>query len=132
MERATKRSRLSEEIWAGLAVTLFGILFVVCLPAIIPALAVSQWRDDRRLRAAARVFACLDCGAVIGDKAIRLAEAAWSQHRACMHAENSGVLFKHSRRRIVRRLHAICPRCGARYRFAGRESIFVAIGRNEW
>lgn len=116
----------------GLVVILASFLTVVFLPVILPVVAVSQWLSQWRMRAAARMFACPACGAVIGIEALRLAEEAWGHHMAEMHRENPGVRFRRSPQRIVRHLNAICPHCGARYQFVERERTFVAIGPNSW
>ena len=116
----------------SLTVVLVGILLVVFLPVILPVVAIDHWLSHRRMQAAARVFACPACGAVIGIEALRLAEEAWGSHMAEMHRKNPGIRLKRSPQRIMRHLHAICPHCGARYQFIEHERAFAAIGPNTW
>jgi hypothetical protein len=116
----------------GLALILAGFLFVVFLPVILPVVAIDHWLTGRRMQAAARVFACPACGAIIGIEAIRLAEETWGSHMAEIHEKNPGIRFRRSPQRIVRHLHAICPHCSARYQFVEREKAFTAIGPNTW
>ncbi|MEJ2117354.1 MAG: hypothetical protein P8Y36_05385, partial [Alphaproteobacteria bacterium] len=116
----------------GLTTVLAGILLVVFLPVILPVVAVSQWLSQWRMRAAARIFACPACGAVIGVEAIRLAEEAWGSHMAELQGRNPGIRIRRTPQRITRHLHVICPHCGARYQFIEREKTFTAIGPNTW
>ncbi|MEJ2123395.1 MAG: hypothetical protein P8Y67_04970 [Alphaproteobacteria bacterium] len=116
----------------GLVIILAGFLLVVFLPVIIPVVAVSHWLSRRRMQAAARVFACPACGAVIGAEAIQLAEEAWGSHMAELQGRNPGIRIRRNPQRITRHLHVICPHCGARYQFIEREKTFTAIGPNTW
>jgi hypothetical protein len=116
---------MKEQRWLGLTIVLMLVVFAVCLPVIVPVVAVQHALYYWRMRAAARKFACLSCGSYLGSDAIRLADEAWSQHFSDLQAKNPGVRF---RTRIVRDLRAICPHCGARYGFLERERTFVALG----
>lgn len=121
-----------QKILARLAFILLGVLLVLCLPVIIPAVAVDQWLYNRRLRAAARAFACPACGSVIGDAALHLADEAWAAHISSQAPDASMPAHKNSGPRILRHLRALCPHCGARYDFNERKKIFTPIGASTW
>jgi hypothetical protein len=101
----------------GLTIVLMGAVSVVCLPIILPVVAVLQILHYRRMRAAARKFACLSCGSYLGSEAIRLADEAWQRYFSDKRAHNPDVRFRTGIPRIVRQFRAICPHCGARYDF---------------
>lgn len=109
---------------------LLGVVFIACLPLIIPAAAILHWLHQRRLHTAARRFACASCGTILGDEAIRLADEAWFRHRAGMTEKEPGTVFRRGALRIVRHVDAICPRCGARYKFVERGEIFAALDQD--
>jgi predicted RNA-binding Zn-ribbon protein involved in translation (DUF1610 family) len=111
-----------------LTMVLLGVFFIAGLPLIIPAAAILHWLHRRRLHAAARLFACPACGAILGDEAIRRADEAWSRHWADLGEKNPGIRFRTGPQRIIRQIDAICPQCGAGYKFAGRGKIFAAPG----
>jgi hypothetical protein len=117
--------------WFDLAFVLFAVVFVVLLPVILPAIAILDALDTRRMRAAARKFACLSCGSYLGDEAIRLAEEAWRQDMSEKHANDPGLRLLRRSPRIVRHLFAICPRCGARYGYDHRKRTFVPLGKGQ-
>jgi RNase P subunit RPR2 len=71
------------------------------------------------LVAAARRFACTDCGAIIGDAGVDRADALWHEHMKTLMAQNP-----HVRMRVARDLDAVCTACGARYRFEPATSTF--------
>jgi len=104
----------------GIAIILLAIILVVFLPVIIPVVALLDRAYRRRMRAAACAFTCLSCGSILGLESIRLADAAWSEHLRGLQAKYPWTRF-----RLVRRVHAICPACGARYTFLERERTFV-------
>lgn len=93
------------------------VALLVCMPLILPFVLLSVERDRRRLRRAANTFACLKCGNAIGAAGVKLADAAVAAEAAEFARLHPGI-----RRRTVRSLDAICPRCGARYSF-NREAL---------
>lgn len=93
-------------------------LLAVLLPAIVTAAAFSHHRDVRRMTAVASRWRCRSCGTVLGAEAVRRADAAWARHL--------GERLPLGRLRMVRLVHAICPGCGARYRWLRRERAFAA------
>ncbi len=92
--------------------------FICLLPVILPLLALTQAIDERRKRMAASGQDCVICGARLGTAAITLGDAAW---RAQMAAEP----YQGGYRRIVRRLHALCPGCGAHYEWQPDRRCFT-------
>ncbi len=106
----------------GLLILALAIGLVLLLPVILPAVAVLQARYERRLRAAAERFACLRSGDRLGSVALARADAAWSEHFASLRREHPTWRF-----RLVRNLHALCPRCGRRYHFDEPAGRFVAL-----
>jgi hypothetical protein len=104
----------------GLHVIVLTVLLIVLLPAIIPLVGLSHSVYRRRLIAAARALACLSCGAVLGLESIRLADAAWDAHTRELRVKHPTIRF-----RVVLRVHAICPVCGAQYTFLERDTALV-------
>ncbi|MGI4946742.1 MAG: hypothetical protein ACRYHQ_40325 [Janthinobacterium lividum] len=84
---------------------------LVALPILIPILAVDQAVTRRRKLAALAAAPCAVCGSSLSPDALDLADAGWGPAQA---AQPTMRL-----RRVVRRLHAICPVCGARYEWDG-------------
>jgi hypothetical protein len=108
-----------QRIGIAFLVIVLMLLSPVLIPFAIVIAAVSHKRYLRRLHAAAGQFACPACGEILGAEAIRLADAACGEYMQQFYER--GV-----RPRVVRRLHAICARCGARYTFMEAERTFVA------
>jgi hypothetical protein len=106
----------------AIAIIFVVTVLLVFLPVIIPVVALLHLAYRKRLRATACVFACLSCGGILGLESIRLADAAWDEHIRELRAKHPSIRF-----RLVRHLHAICPRCGVRYTFLERERTFVQI-----
>ena len=100
------------------AVCLCFVLLLFTIPLVAHVL-VSQ--EKRKRLEAAEHTRCSACGGILGAEAIRLADAAWDQYVAKLREENPGVRF-----RLVRTLDAICPHCGARYRYAKDCGAFQA------
>jgi hypothetical protein len=123
---------MNKRRWLGLAIALMGAVLVICLPVILPVIAILQALYYWRMRAAAGKFTCLSCGSYLGSEAIRLADEAWTQFLSGKGANNPGVRFLRRKPRTVRHLRAICPLCGARYDFAERERTFIALRNDVW
>jgi hypothetical protein len=104
----------------GLSIIAGAVILVVLLPVIIPFLAITQWRDGKRLLALARSFICQRCGKLIGEEAVALGDAFWRDHMAGLHEHSPAIRF-----RVVRTVHAVCPHCGAKYRLTDDRRVLV-------
>ena len=117
--------RTARGIAAGAAVTVLVVLLVVLLPVVVAAVGLSVARNVRRMRAAASRFSCRTCGAVLGAQALRRADEVWAAHMRELRGKYPAVRW-----RVVRHVHAICPACGARYRWHERDGAFVPCRRD--
>ena len=107
--------------WAGkLLVMGVMVCFVLCIPLWIPIAIVSRAAYLRRIRRAAKRFACVNCGRTLTVDALIRADEVWSEEERELMRENPGEIP-----RIIRTLHAICTGCGTRYSFNKRERTFV-------
>ncbi len=104
----------------GLALKVLLVVLLILFPIWIPIVAISHGIYLRRLRRAASAFACLSCGELLGLESIRLADEAWADYMRQLHEQNPGMLLQ-----VVRSVHAICPKCGARYSFIEGERTFA-------
>jgi predicted RNA-binding Zn-ribbon protein involved in translation (DUF1610 family) len=98
------------------------VLFLLLLPVIIPMVAFMHWRNDRQLRKLSASMTCHRCGELMGPNAPKLADHMWN-------AEADAVMKRLPRRadrRTERRVHAICPHCGLRYRYIEEFGRFVS------
>ncbi len=89
---------------------------LLALPILILILAVDQAVTRRRKLAALAAAPCAVCGSSLSPDALDLADAAWGPAQA--------VQSTKALRRVVRRLHAICRACGARYEWDGARRRF--------
>ena len=96
---------------------------LVALPILIPLLAVDQAVTRRRKLAALAAAPCAVCGSSLSPDALDLADAAWRSTPTVQPAMRL--------RRVVRRLHAICPACGARYEWDGARRQFHLLNREQ-
>lgn len=103
------------------------LLFLMTLPVIGPLLAWSEWRADKRKRAAAAVWLCGRCGAALGPAALERADAVFAAYlRTALAGE--GIL----RMRVVRDLDACCLRCDAGHRWDRAARAFVLLHAREY
>lgn len=93
---------------------LAGAVIVFLLPVIAPLVALTEWLARQRKRAVASRTACLRCGQVLGAAAVEKGDEVWAAEMRARSDAFPGVRF---RPRIVRSLHAVCTKCGARYRY---------------
>jgi hypothetical protein len=96
----------------------------VLLPVILPVIALLTWRDSRRMKREARQTHCRRCGRLLGDEAIELGETAWRERMSELHWRPEWGI----RRRILRKIHAVCINCGAAYEFVAKTRQFVPAG----
>lgn len=107
-----------------LAGSFFTLLF---LPIIIPVVGVMNWRDQRRMRALAKIFECKRCGQILGDRSISLADEKWAEILKTVHRADPVAI----RYRIVRTLHAICTQCDMRYQYMEKTKTFVSLAPDD-
>ena len=105
-----------ERLW-GLGMNL---AFVLLLPVLVPVLLIREGIYRRRLRTAARRFACGGCGSPLGDEAIRLADEECGRRIDPRAPRRRSFRF-----RTTPTLDAVCPSCGRRYRYVRETRTFV-------
>jgi len=103
------------------------LLFVLTLPVTGPLLAWSEWRADKRKRAAVVDWPCGRCGEVLGLAALTRADAVFGAHVRTAFA-GKGML----RLRVVRDLDACCLACDAGHRWDRAASAFVLLSVDEF
>lgn len=113
---AACRCAFGAAIIGGLALLLFA------LPFILPFLVLDQKRTRRRQLFALSGRPCVVCSSSLDHRALELADAAWASRVAAMRAERPHVMP-----RLVRRLHAICPACGAEYEWDEASRLFLVL-----
>ena len=96
------------------------VLFLVSLPIFLPFVGLQQARSKRRLLACVERSPCGWCVAPLGADALARAEALSS---AYFDREFADVLYA----RVVRDLHACCPRCDAGHRYDEPADRFVLL-----
>lgn len=96
------------------------IVFIPLLPIILPLVSFLQNREDRRKRALAEKFRCLNCNQILGGTALELADKEWFEYVEQLHRDNPGMRF-----RLNRILDAVCPTCGERYTYREKENSFT-------
>jgi hypothetical protein len=95
-----------------------GVGFLVLSPVLVPIALYLHHREEKRMRAAVGSFACLNCGGVLGEQALQLADEAWSAQFGAL--AQGGI-----RRRIVKTFDAMCPHCGAQHKFMAADNSFI-------
>ncbi len=91
---------------------LITVLFILLLPIILPIALIQDWRRTRRIAKVISSFVCVSCGAMLGMEAVRLGDERWRAIIADLHER-----FPNDRLRILRDIHAICPKCGREYMY---------------
>ena len=112
-----------------------GILMVILLPILLPIALWLHSRDEKRMRALAETFRCLNCGHTLGADSLKLADEAWANYAAGL---NRGVdttqptrdWNKLYRPRLVKNYDAICPNCGTYHKFITKQRSFI-LARSE-
>jgi hypothetical protein len=74
----------------------------------------------RRMRKAARSFACVVCAKPLGNIAVKLADDAVAEQ-----ARQWRRTHPYAKYRMVRTLRAICPVCGTRYAYDEADRTFL-------
>ena len=122
-----RSGRFLHAAWGGacgcaLGIAIIGgmVLLLFALPVILPFLAWDQKRTRRRQLLALARHPCVVCGSSLDYRALDLADATWTSRVAAMQAGRPHVML-----RLVRRLHAVCPACGAEYEWDEASRSFL-------
>ncbi len=107
--------------WLSIQIFAFIIVFILLLPIIIPLLPVLVYFDDRQKLKAADRFPCTNCGQILGQPALELADRKWHKLMSRMHSENPDIKFRPPDRTV----HAICTRCNTRFTYSAQTKIFT-------
>ena len=91
------------------------LLMLVTLPVSLPIALLLGANDGRRLRAAAVVTRCVRCGALLGQDAPAVSDAAHMAALAAMQRRHPNHLVH-----LARRSQARCRTCGADYVWDGK------------
>jgi hypothetical protein len=101
------------------------LIIVIVFPVAIPIAIVLHMRDRLRMRAAAERTRCECCGAPLAIASLRRANTEWAKRAAALqHA------WSIMRLRLIRRVWAICPACGAEYDYDTRADTFLRVVRS--
>jgi hypothetical protein len=98
----------------------FAILFIFCLPILMPIALLSYAREQKRMYFAAEQFRCIECSAILGRASIQRADDEWGRYMEELHRQNPGYRF-----RVDRTVQAICTECGKQYRFCEKTNRFI-------
>jgi Zn-dependent protease with chaperone function len=110
----------------SIAIAILAVVFIVLSPVIIPVAGLLHRAHVRRMEVAADRYVCLACGGILGREALRRADAEWAEHMR-QSQDQSLRLWRVGGRRMVRNVDAICPSCGARYKFDDRARTFGRV-----
>ena len=108
-----------------LVVVLVVLVLLLALLILLPVLAFLAGRDRKRLCTAAEATPCARCGRSLGFAAVEAADAAWAAFFA-------GMLARHLRPRVIRRLLARCPSCGAGHGWDERRRVLHLLPVELW
>ncbi len=103
----------------AVAVLLMAVLIAI-LPVLLPFVFIQQAIHDRRVRRAAEAFACLRCGAILGTRAVMLADQEFGRRMAQLRRDHPNIKF-----RMFRTLHALCPVCGQKHCYLEKQRTFI-------
>ncbi len=101
------------------------LLMLLALPVILPLASALAKRDRRRLCEAAEATPCGRCGQPLGLVAVELAEADRD-------ASLEGMMEQGLRPRVVRRVLARCPSCGAGHGWDEHQPVLHLLPAELW
>ena len=104
----------------------FIIVFIISLPLTIPVAVALNYLDNRRMRNAAKGFACEVCSQILGLEAIAAADKQWAEHIKVLMANRLGARIRLPKKRV----HAICPNCKTEYTYLSKKQTFIVHSRN--
>jgi hypothetical protein len=109
----TSMSRLRKRLARSKGfVFLIAALFILLLPIILPIALIHDRLRVRRIAKIVCSFVCISCGTVLGTEGLRLGNERWKVILANHGASSPGARF-----RILRDIHAVCPKCGCDYMY---------------
>jgi hypothetical protein len=98
----------------------FTVLAVlILLPIAFPWAMIDFEIKNRQKQAAAAKFSCTECGIILGERGLQLADIQFQEYADRLHAENPDWRF-----RIVRSIQAICHNCGAEFTYLEQAQTF--------
>jgi hypothetical protein len=101
---------------------LFGIVAVLSMPVVLPAMLVRNMIDRRHQSQLSKQVACRRCGKLLGEAAIwesnRIIAEEWKQ----LQAERPRVKL-----RKIRGHHAVCTGCGLRYFYSNQGRTYLPV-----
>ncbi len=101
------------------------VLFLLSLPIVLPIVGLQQAREHKRKRACVERWPCGWCVAPLEAEALTRADALFG-------AYIDERFDKTEQLRIVRDLHACCPRCDAGHRYDEKADRFVLLDFREF
>lgn len=99
-------------------------LVILLFPVFLAYGVFTHFQRRRRMRQAAKRSVCPECGTILGDDALRLADQLWIEDVSRLRRQNPGVKF-----RLVRLVDAVCQSCGASLRFSEKTNVFEITKR---
>jgi hypothetical protein len=93
---------------------------LVAMPILLPMAIAYHVVERRRMRKAGARFSCVRCGAILGPRALDLADQAERERAEEMRRQHPFFAY-----RTICTCHAICPACGTRYAYLEHERTYV-------
>lgn len=109
-------------VLTAIAVPFLILLFIMSLPFVLPFVAIAEKRAAKRKHALVATWPCGWCVTPLGSEALARADALFAAHT---HKEVTELDVW--RTRLVRNLHACCPRCDAGHRYDVPSNRFVLL-----
>ncbi len=102
--------------------TFFGVLFcLLAMPVLLPLGMIAHVRSQRRLKTLVGKLPCVNCGALLGGEALRIADERWAKEVQQRQAASPGSIVG----RMIRRVHAVCPHCDCEYTYFEKENMLM-------
>ncbi|RZF65097.1 hypothetical protein EWE75_06875 [Sphingomonas populi] len=98
------------------------LLFIVSIPFVLPFVAIAEKRTAKRKQALVESWPCGWCVAPLRVEALARADAIFAAY-----AHKAFAQFHTLQARMVRNLHACCPRCDAGHRYDEPTNRFVLL-----
>ncbi len=115
LDRFFKKS----SIWLSIQIIIFVVISILLMPIIIIFLPVIIHVADRQKRKSADRFPCSNCGDILGNSALELADIEWNRFVSRLQQENPETRF-----RLNRTIDAICVHCGTQFTYIHSTDTF--------